>query len=43
MSEIIIHSIDELKDIVVEHIENGAVISLKLAGKEEQEDDKEKE
>lgn len=39
MAEVIIKSIDELKEIVLESLKDGTVISIKLSREEEDSDD----
>lgn len=39
MAYIIIKSFGELKDVVIENLEEGTVLSIDISGKEEAEDD----
>ena len=38
MTDIIIKSLSELKDIVIENLREGTVVSIELSGEEEDED-----
>lgn len=40
MADIIIKSFGELKDIVIENLKEGTILSIDITGKEEAEDDK---